>query len=86
MFPPDVVHQDEQRSSGRCSSGLLLPVPGLEPRNLRDGNVEGRRDMVLLREGRVRRGSPFHPGTERPRQLPGRLRFMLQCIGRIKMY
>ena len=66
--------------SGRCSSRpwvpLLPPVPGLEPRNLRDGDVEGRRNTVLLLEGGVRRVSPFHPGTERPRQLPGATAFL----------
>jgi hypothetical protein len=49
--------------------GEALAVVVAEVGDLRDGDVHGLCDQRLLLEGRVGRVAPFHPGTERPRQL-----------------
>ena len=49
----------------------LLMVVVAEGVDLSDRDLQGRRDIVLLIEGRVGRVAPCHPGTERLRQLLG---------------
>jgi len=46
-------------------------VVGAEGVDLSDRDLQGRRDIVFLLEGRVGRVAPCYPGTERLRQLLG---------------